>query len=216
MKKFYLSISLAFFFSFTGCTSTTFSERFSPKSTSETAVIEKKTEPEVVSDKETQQELDADAPKEEKNKLYEYFKRLTVSKKDNNTSIKETYQDKFLMEIIKYKDTPYHLGGNSQNGIDCSGFTQQVFNNSLSVGLPRTAHEQYQLGNQIANKDELKMGDLVFFCTRGKNTISHVGIYLGDYCFVHASSSQGVVVSNLNQEYYARRYMGAKRVLNSL
>jgi cell wall-associated NlpC family hydrolase len=123
-----------------------------------------------------------------------------------------TMKEKVLMEIIKYLNTPYKYGGNSTNGIDCSAFTQTVFHNVLSLDLNRSAKEQYTQGVEIDNRDNLKFGDLVFFNTRRRVRPGHVGIYIGDNLFAHASSRNGVIVSSLDQDYYSKRFMGGRRI----
>ncbi|MCL6099936.1 MAG: NlpC/P60 family protein [Bacteroidetes bacterium] len=122
-----------------------------------------------------------------------------------------TPREKVLLEVIKYLDTPYKYGGNGGKGIDCSAFTKQVYENSLSLDLPRSAREQYRVGDEIS-KDELKFGDLVFFNTTRRSYPGHVGIYLGENQFVHASRKLGVTVSSLDEAYYSKRYIGARRV----
>ncbi len=122
-----------------------------------------------------------------------------------------TPREKVLLEVIKYLDTPYKYGGSTGNGIDCSAFTLQVYKNSLDVDLPRSAREQYHDGEEIS-KDDLKFGDLVFFNTQRRSKPGHVGIYLGENQFVHASRKLGVTVSSLDEEYYRKRYMGARRI----
>lgn len=153
-------------------------------------------------------EFDEPPPKEsplDKSKL-----TLNIDKfKDFNITL--THREKILFEAIKFLDTPYKYGGNSQTGIDCSAFTLQVFQNALSVELPRSAREQYAAGEKIS-KDELQFGDLVFFNTRRVSFPGHVGIYLGENQFVHASRSLGVTVSSLENVYYKKRYVGAKRI----
>jgi lipoprotein Spr len=139
---------------------------------------------------------------------------------DNNSNVTDmsadnsTVKEKVLMEIIKYLNTPYKYGGNSKNGIDCSAFTQTIYNNTLSIPLLRSAREQYQQGIVINNKEELKFGDLVFFNTRRRVKPGHVGIYIGENLFAHASSKKGVIVSSLDHDYYSRKYMGARRIEN--
>ena len=123
-----------------------------------------------------------------------------------------TDKDKILMEIIKYMDTPYMYGGANKNGIDCSAYTQAVFSNALSISLGRSARDQFQEGEVIKDKSQLEFGDLVFFNTRRRVKPGHVGIYIGDDLFAHASSSNGVIVSSLDESYYQKRYMGARRV----
>lgn len=110
-----------------------------------------------------------------------------------------------------YLGIPYRFGGETSDGIDCSGFVQKVFREH-QVELPRTAREQITVGSEVAPGD-LRKGDLVFFHTYA-NYPSHVGIYLGDGKMIHASSGKGeVTVSDLNSDYYRSRYLGAKRVV---
>ena len=125
-----------------------------------------------------------------------------------------TSREKVLFEIVKYLETPYQYGGETLTGIDCSSFTQQVFKNSINQTLPRTASEQFLIGNKINSKPSLKFGDLIFFDTQKIKYPGHVGIYLGDNLFAHSSSSRGVTVSSLQSSYYTKRYVGAKRLQN--
>ncbi|HYE96196.1 MAG TPA: NlpC/P60 family protein [Rubricoccaceae bacterium] len=106
--------------------------------------------------------------------------------------------------------TPYRFGGTSRSGIDCSAFTQRVFNEALGIELPRNTALQVERGHAVS-RDELRPGDLVFFRRRGTR---HVGVYLGDDEFAHASTSRGVIVSRLDEDYYARHYWTARRVLD--
>lgn len=138
-----------------------------------------------------------------------------IKTKENESSInadKSTLKEKMLMEIIKYLDTPYKYGGNSSDGIDCSAFTRTVYSEVLSIELERSARDQYNQGLKIDNQDELKFGDLVFFNTRKRVKPGHVGIYIGDNLFAHASSKYGVIVSSLDQDYYSHRFMGGRRI----
>lgn len=123
-----------------------------------------------------------------------------------------TVKEKMLMEIIKYLNTPYKFGGNSKDGIDCSAFTQKVYSDCVSISLLRTAKDQYSEGTPVEYVDNLKFGDLIFFNTRRNVKPGHVGIYLGDNLFAHASSKQGVTVSSLSSEYYSKRFMGGRRI----
>jgi len=123
-----------------------------------------------------------------------------------------TAKEKMLMEIIRYLNTPYKYGGNSKKGIDCSAFTQQVYRNVLSVELSRSARTQFRQGKKIKRIEDLRFGDLVFFNTRKNVKPGHVGIYIGDYLFAHASSSRGVTVSSLKHSYYKSRFMGGRRI----
>ncbi|MFZ0454032.1 MAG: C40 family peptidase [Ignavibacteriaceae bacterium] len=123
-----------------------------------------------------------------------------------------TVKEKMLMEIIKYLNTPYKFGGNSKDGIDCSAFTQKVYSDCVSISLLRTAQDQYNEGAPVDDVSNLKFGDLIFFDTRRNVKPGHVGIYLGDNLFAHASSKQGVTVSTLTSEYYYKRFMGGRRI----
>ncbi|SHH12746.1 Cell wall-associated hydrolase, NlpC family [Thermosyntropha lipolytica DSM 11003] len=112
----------------------------------------------------------------------------------------------------RYLGTPYRYGGNSPGGFDCSGFVYYVFD-QFGISLPRTAAGQFQNGVAVS-REELMVGDLVFFSCYSKG-IDHVGIYVGEGRFIHSSSprSGGVIYSSLNEAYYARSYVGAKRIL---
>lgn len=104
---------------------------------------------------------------------------------------------------------PYRWGGTTRRGIDCSAFVQQLMRATFDLELPRTTATQVHRGTRIS-RDELIPGDLVFFRRRG---VRHVGVYMGDGDFIHASSSRGVTVSNLSSNYYNRHYWQARRVL---
>jgi hypothetical protein len=106
--------------------------------------------------------------------------------------------------------TRYRFGGTTKRGLDCSSFVQHVFK-ELDVALPRTAREQFEVGNRVSSVD-LQKGDLVFFRTYASFP-SHVGIYLGNNRMIHASSrDRRVVISALNTPYYRSRFIGAKRI----
>ncbi|MGZ3839236.1 MAG: C40 family peptidase [Flavisolibacter sp.] len=114
-----------------------------------------------------------------------------------------------LLKLIdEWFGTKYRLGGTTKAGIDCSAFMQVLFSSLYGVSLPRTAREQFMASHKISRTD-LKEGDLVFFNTTGG--ISHVGMYLQNNKFVHASSS-GVTISDLFDEYWVRRFVGARRM----
>jgi len=131
---------------------------------------------------------------------------------DENNFDTGTPKEKMLMEIIKYLNVPYQYGGNSKSGIDCSAFTQNVYKNAISVVLSRSAREQYEQGDVINDVEDLKFGDLVFFNTRENVRPGHVGIYIGDNLFAHASTKKGVTVSSINHSYYQTRFMGGRRI----
>jgi lipoprotein Spr len=125
----------------------------------------------------------------------------------------ETILNKPLYELIdNWWGTPYRLGGTTQKGIDCSAFVQTLMIGVFAMQLPRTAREQKEISAWIPMSD-LKEGDLVFFNTRG--SVSHVGVYLQNNKFVHASTSGGVMISDLNETYWSRKLLGAGRVLQN-
>jgi cell wall-associated NlpC family hydrolase len=110
----------------------------------------------------------------------------------------------------RFVGIPYRWGGNNVvEGLDCSGFVRAVYN-LCGVNIPRTAREQFQVGDAVA-RDELMDGDLVFFGS-ASNQISHVGIYVGHGRFVHAPRrGDDIKISSLDEDYFARKYRGAKR-----
>lgn len=110
----------------------------------------------------------------------------------------------------EWQGTPYRLGGNGMNGIDCSAFTQIVFRDFFSQNIPRNTREQLQVGNGV-RKSSIRPGDLIFF--RTGRSVLHVGIAMDDGNFLHASVSNGVMISNLSESYWAGRYLGARRLL---
>jgi cell wall-associated NlpC family hydrolase len=132
-------------------------------------------------------------------------------RKEKNAAIKPLDQSKMMREISKYMGVSYVLGGASSDGMDCSGYTMTVYKNSVGKMLPRASAEQSKLGKSI-ELSELKFGDLIFFNTTGESA-SHVGIYLGDDLFAHASVSLGVTISSLQSSYYAKRYECARRII---
>lgn len=121
--------------------------------------------------------------------------------------------EKLIAFAKKLLNIPYRFGGNSLLGIDCSGYVKKVYS-TIGVNLPRSAREQYSEGDPV-DKDELSVGDLVFFRTYASFP-SHVGIYLGNNLFIHASSkSRKVTIDSLETPYYFKRFIGAKRVLDA-
>ncbi|HET9747345.1 MAG TPA: C40 family peptidase [Chitinophagaceae bacterium] len=126
-----------------------------------------------------------------------------------NTPAEEVKNLKMFEFIDDWYGTPYRLGGTTKKGVDCSAFTQFLFSSVYGLSIPRTAREQYDLTSRIS-RTELKEGDLIFFNTRG--TVSHVGVYLQNNKFVHASTSGGVMISHIFDEYWARKFVGVGRL----
>ena len=116
---------------------------------------------------------------------------------------------KLLSQYLEWQDTPYREGGLSKRGVDCSGFVYITFRSKFGYDIPRTTDSQVELGSTV-NKSSLRSGDLIFFKTGFFSR--HVGIYLNDSKFIHASTSRGVIVSSLNEWYWRKNYWTAKRL----
>jgi cell wall-associated NlpC family hydrolase len=110
----------------------------------------------------------------------------------------------------EWQGVPYQLGGSSKRGIDCSAFVQIAFEELHMAKLPRTTQEQSQIGNKVAY-GQASEGDLVFFKTDYKTR--HVGIYLGGNQFLHASTSRGVIISRLDNPYWADKFWHFRNVM---
>lgn len=126
-----------------------------------------------------------------------------------NTPVEDINSTKMFEFIDEWYGTRYRLGGTTKKGIDCSAFSQYLFASVYGLNLPRTAREQHKLTDRISRTD-LTEGDLLFFNTRGG--ISHVGVYLQNNKFVHAASSGGVMISDVFDDYWVRRFIGVGRI----
>ena len=114
-----------------------------------------------------------------------------------------------LSAAHEWLGVPYRYGGNDRKGVDCSGLVLQVYKDALGIKLPRNSREQHDYCTAIA-KGNLTPGDLIFFATgKDKKRVSHVGIFIGDNLMIHASASKGVILSDINSQYYARTYAGS-------
>ena len=113
-----------------------------------------------------------------------------------------------LKQYAKWQGTPYHFGGKSSRGIDCSALMQKIFSGHIT--LPRTTHQQKKLGQRV-QKSELRIGDLVFF--KSSPRVQHVGVYIGKGEFIHASQKIGVTISRLDNPWWAPRFETARRVV---
>ncbi|MEO7983910.1 MAG: NlpC/P60 family protein [Bacteroidota bacterium] len=127
-----------------------------------------------------------------------------------NTEVESLPAKELLDNVDEWYGVRYRTGGNTKSGVDCSGFTFAVYMAVYGIALPRVSREQYRISRKISTT-ELQSGDLVFFNTKG-NGVSHVGVYLGNNRFIHASVSRGVMVSDLSESYYVQRYYGAGRI----
>jgi cell wall-associated NlpC family hydrolase len=219
MSKLFAYILFIFFiltiFTYYGCSSSSYTSRYESDKKEKEEKSDQK-----FSDKEDFSEL-SDSPDEDFDEMpddkgidiTEVMNKIKTKENESDPDAdKSTLKEKMLMEIIKYLDTPYKYGGNSSDGIDCSAFTQTVYSEVLSIDLNRSAKEQYSQGAKIDNQEDLKFGDLVFFNTRRRVKPGHVGIYIGDNLFAHASSKYGVIVSSFDQSYYSQRFMGGRRI----
>lgn len=142
------------------------------------------------------------------NATYEELK-WQAEAKDYGGNVAST---KILKTAAQYKGVPYVFGGTTPNGFDCSGYVQYVFAKN-GIRLTRTADTQ-ALEGKFVSKKSLRPGDLVFFTTYEPGA-SHVGIYAGNNQFWNATSSRGIMLSNLNDSYWGPRYYTARRILTS-
>ncbi len=130
-------------------------------------------------------------------------KAFSVSKFDEmEVSLMQAYRD--------WKGTPYRIGGRSANGVDCSSFVSIIFDEYFGRNLPASTRRLLNRGEGV-RRHSIRSGDLVFFKT-GRRTL-HVGILVEEGEFLHASTSQGVTLSSIFDEYWANRYLGARRIM---
>lgn len=150
------------------------------------------------------------------NSFYKEFTKYMAALNGESTITDNGVDKMAVMEtLMDWVGTRYLFGGMGRSGIDCSAFTGMVYR-SLNYKLPRTAAMQWEVGLAVERAD-LQFGDLVFFNTRRAVYVSHVGMYLGNGMFAHASSRNGVTVSSLDADYYSSHMIGARRYdLNSV
>jgi cell wall-associated NlpC family hydrolase len=133
-------------------------------------------------------------------------------------TVREGKVDKVISTARSYIGTPYRYGGTTRSGMDCSGLLINSFT-AINVSLPRSSADQSKIGKEVKKMTDLEPGDLVFFATgKRKRKVTHVGLVTDvrskkDIKFIHASSSLGVVETNIYAEYYQKRYRGARRVI---
>lgn len=144
------------------------------------------------------------------NSFYKEFSRYMAGLNGESTVTDNGVDKVVVMEsIISWVGTRYLFGGMGRGGIDCSAYTGTLYR-SINFKLPRTAAAQWEVGVPI-ERDQLQFGDLIFFNTRSAVYVSHVGMYLGNGYFTHASSRNGVTVSSLGSDYYSTHMIGARR-----
>lgn len=127
---------------------------------------------------------------------------MDIGPKDNH---------RLYLTAAEWIGTPYRNGGHTKRGTDCSGLAREIYRKVYHVRLPRSTSEQMKACRKVARR-QLKEGDLVFFHNgKSRKKVTHVGIYLKDDKFVHASTSRGVIVSSLNEDYWHRCWMRGGR-----
>jgi len=147
----------------------------------------------------------------EQKKLDDFMKAGAEKELDT----REATPDEIIVTARKYLGVPHCMGGTSMKCMDCSGLLATVFE-AHSINLPHNSEGQARYGKIITGTGNLKKGDLVFFIRsyRTSQFITHSGIYIGEGKFIHASSSNGVTVTSLNDPWWSERYLFATRVFN--
>lgn len=120
-------------------------------------------------------------------------------------------KSRLLRQYSQWKGVRYRLGGDNLRGVDCSAFVKRTFFEQFGIELPRSTSGQQTVGHKIS-RDELRIGDLVLF--RSGSTGRHVGIYIGNNQFVHASTRKGVTISSMDNPYWKKHYSQARRIFN--
>lgn len=138
-------------------------------------------------------------------------KDATVNVAPWSVNVQSAASDRLLLEARSWLGTPYLYGGTSTDGVDCSGFVLQVFQRALNINLPRNSAKQQEYCLPVS-REQLAVGDLVFFSSKNSDSVAHVGIYIGDRQFIHSSTSKGVVVSSLDQKYYTDNFHSFGRI----
>lgn len=143
----------------------------------------------------------------------EEMRQIVQTANQLGIEIDRTDDHTLLIECATWLGVPYVYGGNTKRGVDCSGFTCAIYNKVYNVQLHRRSRDQYAKDVHRKKKQALEMGDLVFFTSPGSNgACGHVGIFLKDGKFIHASSSRGVVVDRLSADYFVRNWLGGGEV----
>lgn len=150
------------------------------------------------------------------NKQSNKYANTKVTELSEKLRIPIDYSDKNIplyQEVSAWLGVPYRYAGNTKKGTDCSGFVSEVYYKLYGIRLERSSDGQAAKNVKKVSKKKLQTGDLVFFKTSKKSKkINHVGIYLKDGRFIHASTSKGVVVSDLDQKYYQNTWVKGGRI----
>ncbi len=118
----------------------------------------------------------------------------------------------FENKVQQFVGIPYRKGGTTTNGLDCSGFARLVYDQIFGIDLPHSSVAQFSFSDlKKIDKQDMQPGDLIFFGNKGKKRINHVGVYISDNKFIHASSTEGIKVSGLDEQYWKKRFVGTKR-----
>ncbi|EHQ26798.1 C40 family peptidase [Mucilaginibacter paludis] len=152
------------------------------------------------------QETDKGTDDQDKSLVKDYLSQIM------GVALSTTSNVKLFQFVYDWIGTPYRFGGTSRKGIDCSAFTKELYSKVFNLTIERNSRDIFSMVNPV-QKDELKEGDLVFFKIHS-SSISHVGIYLGNNKFAHASS-KGVAISNLDDDYYSRYFYKGGRLMES-
>lgn len=119
--------------------------------------------------------------------------------------------DTLNRQFMEWRGVKYRSGGLSKAGVDCSGFVHLTFRKKFGLSIPRTTRDLLGYGRKVSRR-ALRPGDLVFFRTGLRKR--HVGIYMGEDKFIHASTSRGVMVSNMQEKYWVRSYLQSRRIFS--
>jgi lipoprotein Spr len=161
------------------------------------AQAQTKTDPNQTADK---------APDEQESLAKDYLSQIM------GVALSATSNMKLFHFVYDWIGTPYRFGGSSKNGIDCSAFTKELYSEVFNLDIKRNSRDIFSMVSPVS-RDDLKEGDLVFFKIHSRS-ISHIGIYLGNSRFAHASS-KGVAISSLDDAYYSRYFYKGGRVLSA-
>lgn len=141
------------------------------------------------------------------------YKELAKASIKLGIDIEMNDNHRLYVETADWIGVPYRWSGNNKRGIDCSGLTHHIYNKVYRKKLERSTDGQRDINSTRVAKRNLREGDLVFFSSgKSRRKVAHVGIYLKDKKFVHASTSRGVIVSNLDEDYYLQHWLSGGRV----